>query len=708
MSIPAITLAALGVLAWSRILSGHPRPRSLVHLAVEALAVHAVCSTLVAAALVTLGVFRVEAAQGLAVLPPLALIALGLPRRPAPIRGTPAVTLPALLTLLVLILVAPVSLPRQEVLHMTGDAGVYSNRAIDHLQTGDLEGRIPVRDRLSGELRAAFDRDNLLGTAAAGAPETCSREAYLPGTYVVRPGDVRFQFQFFPGWPMLMALWAGLFGTHALFHSVFFAFALAAMLFAFLLEQRGVGVPAFAVVVATFASSPLLVFISKYTTSEAFLLFLFLFVLHFLARGTSLGAGLAVMGVLAIAVTHVSTLLYGPLLLLPLAEAWRSRDPRLASFCLGAFACLLLSLPLGLVFSPCYVQDIYGMSFRFLLSEPARTGLLAVAIFDLGGLVLSLIALFRARRGSASVPAPPGEAARRWVTLALRAALVVLAAWTAYRGYLLGWTDRYVPELPARGAWGHRIHYAGQRWTALAHLNVVSVVMGTSLVGLPLVLVMAWRRAGEVVAARHRAFLLGAVLYSLAIYTVLRVDTPLNYYASRYFVPVLVPSVLLLLAELLRAFRVRRVWIAALALVALGFNVRFDAVLARPSADDEMRFVRDVGERVGRGRVLFVRNHRRDHREAQQLLALPLQSLYGIALVNVTATRDVDVDERIADYGRVLGLQDAAVLARRLPEAPPPSSTVTFVGRRLVPHILYSRRVAERTQSYHLYEVSFR
>ncbi len=98
--------------------------------------------------------------------------------------------------------------------------------------------------------------------------------------------------------------------------------------------------------------------------------------------------------------------------------------------------------------------------------------------------------------------------------------------------------------------------------------------MATSLVGLPVVLCLAFWRSDRVCASGRRCFLLAGVLLSLSIYTFMLVDTPFNYYASRYFIPVLVPAAMLLFGELIDTFGFRSVGIAALALAGLVFNLR--------------------------------------------------------------------------------------------------------------------------------------
>lgn len=710
MAMFALALVICAVLAWGRFLGASGPPRSLFRLGIESVAVHAVISTIISTALWSVGGFRVVTAQALAAAVPLVLL-LRPNLAPWPgRRGARLITRYELVALLLLVLVAPVALPRMHPLYMENDAGVYSSRAIHHLYGGSSIETIPLRDQLSGGLLETFDQDNLLRRVPRG--ETRRVWTYLPGTYPVEPGGSQFRFQFYPGWPLFMAQFGGVLGLSNMFFAVLFTFTLAVLLFAALLEDRGIGRTTFVTTVALFASSPLLLYFSKYTTAEALLLFLFLFVVYFFSVGTVAGSTLAAAGLAAIVVTHISTFLYAPLLLLLCLEGYRSGDRRVASFAVAAFGLLLGGMALGPYFSPEYFQHIFRASFgRLGMSEPARWGVTSMVAIYAAGLALAVGATWRAAR-----PAPGGGGPPRWypahdgrlVLALLRGLMVLLVVYTVYQAYRLGWTDHFLPDGPKGGAWRARSEYAGTGWIALARANIVSMLMATSLVGLPLVLAGAFWRGKKVLAVPRRGFLLAAVLLTLAIYTFMRFDTPSNYCASRYFVPVFVPSVMLLFAEMIEMFRVRRGWIVTLALVGLGFNLAYDRSLyLYQTFSDEMRFVEDVADRVGDNRVLFIRNHKRDNRMAQRLLALPLAHAHDISVVNVVARPHTPVDSLIADYARHLQLRDAAVIARRPPTDGRAFEVVYLMRWYLRQSPLYPYRPSGRRERYYLYNLAF-
>ncbi|HTP25705.1 MAG TPA: hypothetical protein VMK12_08605 [Anaeromyxobacteraceae bacterium] len=693
MSPALLALALLGAAGWFLLLARGETPASQLRLVIEAAAAETVIAALIAVALVSVGAFRPAATLALTAAIPLGVLAkLGwMEVHPLP-RG-PLVSPRDWLLLLVLVLMAPISLPRMEELRMQNDAGVYTNRAIHHLQSGGLRGSIPLRDRLEGELLAIFDRDNM---QHAGA--------YLPGTYLPASDRARFHFQFFPGWPMVMALWAGIFGVAQASAALVFLYGLSVLLFGLLLERLAEGAAPRVVSLTIFASSPLLLFFSKYSTSEMLLLFLFLFALHFLGGQSRWRAVLAAAGVLLFAVSHSSTFLYAPLLLLLVLEVCRSADRRLALFCTIAFAALLVGLPLGQYFSPFYVHDIFRISFSFLPAvDPAAAGFGLVAAFYAVGLVLSFTLLLR---GSRPLPGLAGWAdrAERRLRGTVFPALVLMTAWTVWRGYQLGWTDHFA-EGPIGGAWGQRMEYVGRGWAAVAHLDIVSMVMATSLVGLPAVVALVLRRGRAASASPVPAFLLVATLWTVAVYTFFRVDTPVNYYASRYFLPVLVPATMLLLGSLLGHLRSPRGQLSLLALVGLSFNLYFDRGLYRhPSETGQLSFVEDVARNVGGNRVLFVRAGE----PTLRLLAVLLQSLHGISVVRVAHLQGQSESSIIERYAAELGLTDGAVLSTFAPTA-----GRAFVVLSLAEHpfaqrgVVYPTDDSESLRRYYLYDRTF-
>lgn len=679
-ALPAM-VALLGVVAWVLLLARDRESPSLIRIVIEAASAQVVLATLAAVALVSAGAFRPGTAALTATALPLALLLTRGGAAGGGLLHRRLATAPEAGVLVLLCLLVPAARPSLETLRMAGDAGVYSSRAIHHLHGGGFEGRVPLRGRLQGGLREVFDRDNMSGGA------------YLPGTYLEAPDSDRFSFRFLPGWPMAMALWAGFFGLPRLFDVLPFLYALAVALFALLLQRHATRRVLAAGSLLLFASSPLLLFLARYSTAEVFLIFLFLFILHFAGDGSWRGTALASAGMLLLAVSHPSTFLYAPLLLLTAAYAHRAANFRLAAFSATAFACLLAGLPLSRLLSPHYVRDVYAYAFAFLpVPDPGQAGHVLVGWLYLLGLAISVVALRRAEPRS-------WAGFERLLPRAMPVLIALVAAWTAWRGYQLGWTDRFAAPALAGTAWSYRTRYADGGWASLAHLNIVSMTMATSVVGLPLVLALAWRRGRDLVSSPMRALLLAAVLLTVAVYTFGRFDTPFNYYASRYFAPVLLPSTMLLLGLLPRDLGPGRIAVLLGLAAGLAFNLPYDVAMARsPAAHGPLRFVRDVAEGVEPGRVLFVP----EGPFAFQTLAVPLASLRGTLVVRVARSGGVPARCLVERYVEELGLRKAAILSRVRPSSGS-YREVRLTERDLVGRILYPTEAVAHQRRYFLF-----
>ncbi|HEY7515874.1 MAG TPA: hypothetical protein VIC87_15405, partial [Vicinamibacteria bacterium] len=448
-----LLLTLLAVAAWARLLDSEGESSSRFHRIAEAISVHVVVSVIVAVALVACGSFRPLSAAALAGALPVLAVFLARPGRGATAPRALATPLEARAAVLV-VLFLPFTWPNLEPLRMVRDAGVYSTRAVHHLHEGELTGRIAVRDRLRGELLAVFDRDNMLESSEATTDDEVG--AYLPGTYVSPRDRSRFSFQFLPGWPMALALWAGHFGLEHLYGVQPVLYALSIVLFALVVQRHARGMRTPLAATLLFASSPLLLFFSRYPTSELLLLFAFLFVVHFAAERSWRAPVLGSAGVALLALSHSSTFLYAPLLLLAAVGAGRPHRRSLAHFAAISFGSLLVLLPVTFLVSPDYMRYVYAYSFAFLpVRDPMRAGVASVAAFYLVSLGLSL----RALRSTGGEARPGNAGLRGLLSAATPGFLLLVALWTLGSAYRLGWTDLFLRS-PNVGAWARRAAYA--------------------------------------------------------------------------------------------------------------------------------------------------------------------------------------------------------------------------------------------------------
>lgn len=111
------------------------------------------------------------------------------------------------------------------------------------------------------------------------------------------------------------------------------------------------------------------------------------------------------------------------------------------------------------------------------------------------------------------------------------------------QAYLIGWTDYYLPaSQDPMNSWSARVAYINKGVLSLRHLSIVNIFCATAGLGL-----LAFAFAPNLLKLSRLQILLWFIaLYFVVIYGIYRVDIPNNYYASRYFLPILVPALLCL------------------------------------------------------------------------------------------------------------------------------------------------------------------
>lgn len=132
--------------------------------------------------------------------------------------------------------------------------------------------------------------------------------------------------------------------------------------------------------------------------------------------------------------------------------------------------------------------------------------------------------------------------------------LIFIVVRTIEYCYKIGFTDLYALEYNKLSTWGAlRNTYVNKGVLSWSYLNITNILRLTGIAGFICVLFIK--------PSKHSIFskLLYLVeLYCLLYFLVFCCDTPLNYYASRYFAPVLLPVTTLVIAASLT--RTKQLW----------------------------------------------------------------------------------------------------------------------------------------------------
>jgi hypothetical protein len=278
------------------------------------------------------------------------------------------------------LLMLPVVVVRYDYFTMDADVGVYAIRGMQIESERNLFSKNQIRGLLHGKIRDRYDSDNLLSFDKA-----TKGGVYLPGTHLVPTEDSLFYFHAYPAWPVFLAIWGSIFGIANQHYVMIVLYALIVPLLYFVLQSLSSNSRLSTLLTILFGSSPLLVYFTKYGTSELLLLFLVLFTIHLLADSHYLNMLFAGLSVTLFCLIHVSSFVYTPLLFLAVYFFMNSKQAeRYYIFLIISFLGFMLSIPYGYYVSRNYFIDIYVFTFSSL-----KLGVALVVFIGIIGLVMS-------------------------------------------------------------------------------------------------------------------------------------------------------------------------------------------------------------------------------------------------------------------------------------------------------------------------------
>ena len=284
----------------------------------------------------------------------------------------------ALIALLVAAALA-LFLPPNRVVFGWNDDGVYADMAARLAREGDIYAEVDTVREVAPERRDLVFVPNL--------EEGRDFQAYLYKQYFITDfGSGKVVPQFFYPWPALMAVFATFLGLQRMFYAVTFA-ALLYLGGVFLVARRMLGRPWSAAVLLLALLSPLLLYFSRYTTSETLTGAFFLAaVLPALGRGPLVPWGRREAALSALLLTMAFLTRIDMLLLLaPLAASfawkgikgeWRGADTVFSLLCVGGAGLALLA---GRLTSAPYFTVIFG-DYRSEAGRLAAVGLPLLAL----------------------------------------------------------------------------------------------------------------------------------------------------------------------------------------------------------------------------------------------------------------------------------------------------------------------------------------
>ncbi len=294
-----------------------------------------------------------------------------------------------------------------------------------------------------------------------------------------------------------------------------------------------------------FGLSPIILYIAKSGLTECTSMFFFIMGMRYVMEKRRSGYILGGIALGYLGFLHVSAFIYLPIICLFIVLLRSYYDDNNIGLCniiqSGMYA---VSLWYAYRISPVYIEKQFK---RFTLDGRISFGMLFLSIdFVLLLFIVLQSPLFYTR--SKYLFDLIREFIEKYFRIIIIAMLIVIIIRTIYFGYSLGFTENFaIPEGYDAGSWNLRSRYVNTGFTALSYLNIVNIARATGIIGFIIFMLAIFIKIDTKTEIAKYLYLMG--LYGIFYWTVLQVDTPFNYYASRYFVPFVIPVISLFLAS---------------------------------------------------------------------------------------------------------------------------------------------------------------
>ncbi|MCR1919999.1 hypothetical protein NSA48_13365 [Frisingicoccus caecimuris] len=402
-----------------------------------------------------------------------------------------------------------------------------------------------------------------------------------------------YEYHSLPTWVTFMALFGRIFGLFNAPHVLTWFYVLASICLYYLIENISKNKLNKFFSIALFSFSPIIIYLSKTTLTEmSFLMLLFIGLLFLSEKNifASICGGIAI-GLLGF--VHISMCMYIPIFfvsLFLLSFFFKRKDYAIANI----VQCLMymLSLPYVYKVSSIYTSQQLSRFGSYFSTIQIICGLMLLNLMFIG-IQFAGMALVNCQELYRQI--------KQWLTIILDrgslVGLIIILLGTVYEAYCLGFTDKYSH---GDGSWWLRSVYAGKGFGSLIHINFVSIVMATSFICIPIIIIWQFHKTEKSILEK---IVYLVVLYSWAIYTFLQVDTPSNYYASRYYAIILVPAVILLMSLIIKKEKYTLGIIAIAIIINIPFNIHHLQVVA---FDGQHNLYKEVTEHIAEGSTVLL------------------------------------------------------------------------------------------------------
>lgn len=364
-------------------------------------------------------------------------------------------------------------------------------------------------------------------------------------------------------WCSYTALFGKMFGIWNSMRAVNYIYILVIINMFYVVKKKAENKYSVYLYILIFALSPLLLYIGKAGLSEIAVLYLFTLSLDYMLEKETIFSLISGGCIGLIGYVHVSMYVYIPAITgIALLESTRKK--KIAY--LNIVQLLMFGVSVWYInkVSPIYTELQY---LRFTFHEKIDYTVIFILI-DIIVAVCAFVQVFVIVKQNKFLCRLRRIMYENYKKIAVIVWGVILAR-TLYYAYFMSFTNKYaIAEGLDAGTWNLRSNYINQGIKAISYLNLINIARATGIIGIFILIAIPFLNYKLSDTVKSFYFV---ALYGMIIFTVFQMDTPSNYYSSRYFVPVLITAIVLCLTWTMR----KKNWIIYFMLVALLYNHHF-------------------------------------------------------------------------------------------------------------------------------------
>lgn len=395
-------------------------------------------------------------------------------------------------------------------------------------------------------------------------------------------------------WCSFPALFGKMFGIWNCMKAVNYLYILLIFNFYFVCRENAARQQNIYLYIVMFALSPLLLYIGKAGLSEIAALYLVSLSLHYMFEKELWFSILSGISIGLFGYVHISMYVYMPAVT-ALALLESTRKKKAAYFNIVQLVLFGMSIWYAYKISPHYVKVQYS---RFTLNGKINY-FIVFGCIDLIVLLCISVQIYIMKRQNTFFVTLKNILSVNYRKAAIAVSGIIFIQ-TVYYAYFMCFTDKFaIAEGYDAGTWNLRSNYINKGIIAASHLNLVNIGRAVGVIGL-LVFIMIPFFKYEL--SENAKIFYYFALYGFIIFTVMQMDTPSNYYCSRYFVSVLIPMIALTVVSAIKS----RDWCIYIAMAVVLYNHHFwpSFLMGAPKVG-QFKLLREVLEVIPEDAIVF-------------------------------------------------------------------------------------------------------